>query len=198
MEDIDPALILPDLAVIDFGQSFDAFQRPPPVAFGIPANYAAPVVIFDNVGSTAMDLWSLGCTIYEMYVGRQLFDVFQLIRLTKLHYLDEIDSLLGPPPDPWAAFYRNETEEERETETDHQQSGTDGNARPGLPPTRLIHDKLVKCRNCTGKDCAHPVNQLITEVEAATLAELLEKLLRYSPSDRLSVKDALGFSWLNI
>jgi serine/threonine protein kinase len=95
--DVSLSVISPRAQVIDFGQSFDTSQGPPPAAFGIPANYAAPEVVLDNSGSTAMDLWSLGCTLYEIRLGQRLFDVFQLLALSKKSYMDEIASLLGEP-----------------------------------------------------------------------------------------------------
>ncbi|POR37676.1 Uncharacterized protein TPAR_02128 [Tolypocladium paradoxum] len=67
--DVNLSAISPRTQVIDFGQSFDTCQRPPPAAFGIPANYAAPEVVLDSSGSIAMDRWSLGCTLYEIRLG---------------------------------------------------------------------------------------------------------------------------------
>lgn len=95
--DVSLSIISPRAYVIDFGQSFDTSQGPAPAAFGIPANYAAPEVILDSSCSIAMDLWSLGCTLYEIRLGQRLFDVFQLIALSKTSYVDEIASVLGSP-----------------------------------------------------------------------------------------------------
>ncbi|KAF6801101.1 protein kinase domain-containing protein [Colletotrichum sojae] len=63
----------PSVHVIDSGESFDVSQ-PPPARFGIPIDYAAPEVVFDKSGATAMDLWALGCTLYSIRLGQQLFN----------------------------------------------------------------------------------------------------------------------------
>ncbi|KAF6826226.1 protein kinase domain-containing protein [Colletotrichum plurivorum] len=64
----------PSVHVIDFGESFDV-SKPSPARFGIPINYAAPEVVFDKSGATAMDLWALGCTLYAIRLGQQLFNL---------------------------------------------------------------------------------------------------------------------------
>ncbi|KAK1770520.1 kinase-like domain-containing protein [Phialemonium atrogriseum] len=172
--------------VIDFGQSFDTSQRPPPAAFGIPANYAAPEVVLDSSGSTPMDLWSLGCTLYEIRLGRRLFDVFQLVGLRKEDY-------------PWATYY---SESDNESDTGATPSNPlSGNGdtciEPQVERPRPIQEKLASCHDCTGQGCAHPRFQLISEAEATILADLLERLLRYQPEERLSAQDVLKQAWFH-
>ncbi|EFY87348.1 hypothetical protein J3459_015842 [Metarhizium acridum] len=93
--DTSPAFILPRAVVIDFGQAVEtAAEESPP---GIPVNYAAPEVILKGSGGQEMDLWSLACTLYEVRVGQQLFDVPQLIGVSEGDYEEEISSVLGEP-----------------------------------------------------------------------------------------------------
>lgn len=196
--DADQPAILPRAQVIDFGQSFDLSQRPPPAAFGIPANYAAPEVFFDSSGSTAMDLWSLGCTLYEIRLGRRLFDVFQLVGLRKEDYMDEISSILGEPPKLWAEYYSaSDNESETGTAQTDPNLEDDGGTCFGPQGERgcSIQKKLGSCHDCTGQGCEHQTFQLISRSEAATLADLLEKLLRYRPEERLSAQDVLKHAW---
>ncbi|KID84803.1 Protein kinase-like domain protein [Metarhizium guizhouense ARSEF 977] len=93
--DTSPSFILPRAVVIDFGQAVEAAgEKAPP---GIPANYAAPEVIRQGCGGQEMDLWSLACTLFEVRVGQQLFNVPQLIGVDERDYEDEISSVLGKP-----------------------------------------------------------------------------------------------------
>ncbi|KPM37032.1 hypothetical protein AK830_g9514 [Neonectria ditissima] len=195
--DADDSVVLPHTQVIDFGQSFEVSQRPPPATFGIPANYAAPEVLIDSSGSTAMDLWSLGCTLYEIRLDRRLFDVFQLVGLRKEDYMDEISSILGEPPEPWAEYYLSDDESETSTTQTEFDLGDDGDECIGPQEERLrsIQNKLASCHDCTGQGCAHKRYQLISRPEAAMLADLLEKLLRYRPEERLSAQDVLKHPW---
>ncbi|XP_044721733.1 kinase [Hirsutella rhossiliensis] len=160
----------------------DFSNQPPPAAFGIPANYAAPEVVIDSLGNTAMDLWSLGCTLYEVRLGRRLFDVFQLAGLRKEDYVDEIACLLGEPPEPWAEYYESDDSSDTCTSPSNPASpeNEDIYVEPQVQHARSIQEKL-----------------LISEAEAATLADLLEKLLRYRPEERLGAQDVLKHAWFH-
>ena len=162
--------------------------------FGIPANYAAPEIIIDNLGTVAMDLWSLGCTLYEVRLGKRLFDVFQLISLRKEDYVNEVASILGKPPEPWARYYT----ESNMADTVFNSSlvyKEDTSCDFRTSRVRSLQEKIASCHNCTGQECAHPRYQLISEAEAALLAELLEGLLRCRPHERLSAQEALKHAW---
>lgn len=189
---IDHSVISPHARIIDFGQSFDMSQRPLPSTFGVPANYAAPEVILDSSGSAAMDIWSLGCTLYEIRLGRRLFDVFQLVGLRKEDYVDEIASLLGEPPEPWTEYLSKSCDESASSTLD---LSDDRDIKPQVNCARSIQEKLASCQDCTGKECAHPRFQLISETEAEALADLLQNLLRYRPKDRLKAQDVLEHAW---
>ncbi|KAI1774324.1 kinase-like domain-containing protein [Hypoxylon cercidicola] len=61
------------IAVIDFGESF--FIDDPPASTGIPSQYGAPEVIFEpgiTLGRPS-DIWSLACTLYEVRTNDQFF-----------------------------------------------------------------------------------------------------------------------------
>lgn len=147
-----------------------------------------------------MDLWSLGCVLFEIRLGHRLFDVFQLIRFGKTHYMNEISSLLGEPPEQWMEYYTEfDDESSNSTTSSDQSSDDDEDASIDLQAERLhfIRKKLAKCHKCTGEDCAHPRFQLISETEAATFADLLERLLRYRPEERMSAVDVLKHEWFH-
>ncbi|KAL0929552.1 serine/threonine-protein kinase SRPK3 [Colletotrichum truncatum] len=184
---IDAEFVLPRANIIDFGQSFNLSH--PPASYGIPTNYSAPEVVLDHRGTAAMDMWSLGCTLYEIRLGQRLFDVFQLIDTRKEDYVNEVASLLGKPPGRWAEFFEQDDEAELDVSPDH----------PYLQEERVysIYEKLASRHDCRGQDCDHPRFQVISETEAADLADLLEKLLKYQAEERLSVREVLKHSWFN-
>jgi serine/threonine-protein kinase SRPK3 len=196
---VDPSVISQRTHVIDFGQSFDTSQGPPPARFGIPTNYAAPEVVLDVSGGISMDLWSLGCTLYEIRLGRRLFDVFQMICLSEKDYVAEIASLLGEPPEPWANYYSESDDESEDsaTSSDPVLEGGDTCTEPQVQRVHDIEEKLASCHDCAGEGCAHPRFQIISEAEAPILADLLERLLRYRPEERLSAQDVLEHPWFH-
>ena len=51
--------------------------------------YMAPEIILGNTNFTAsIDLWSIGCIIYELFTGKYLFDIYNYNNLYGEHYLD--------------------------------------------------------------------------------------------------------------
>ena len=188
--------ISPSVQVIDFGQSFNTDKNPLPTIFGIPVNYASPEVTLDSSATESMDLWSLGCTLYETRFGERLFEVFQLNGLRKQDYVDEIASLLGPPPKQWMEYY---TESHMEDTIYKASEAVDSHSPSDLRSRRVrsLQEKIISCHHCTGQDCAHPRYQLISDSEAAIFADLLEQLLRYNPDERLSAREALIHPWFH-
>ncbi|KAK9372082.1 kinase-like domain-containing protein [Lipomyces chichibuensis] len=85
--------------LVDFGQSFMLQTPPPPNEVGFTMSYCAPEVYFERRMSVWSDIWALGCTIFEMRAGRQLFESF----LGGPHeVLLQIVQILGKLPEPCA------------------------------------------------------------------------------------------------
>ena len=61
-----------DICVIDFDQSF-TIEDPPSDPLGIPAKYLAPEVAVGRFASSASDIWALGCAIFRIRSGDDLF-----------------------------------------------------------------------------------------------------------------------------
>ncbi|OAA63476.1 Protein kinase-like domain protein [Niveomyces insectorum RCEF 264] len=175
----------PRIRIIDFGQAFQIDESPQPPAFGIPANYAAPEVIMENSGGIEMDLWSLGCTLFEIRLGRRLFDVFQSIGLSEVEYILEVALLLGRLPVEWAKFYkpRPGTEAEYEvTEADRESA-------------RRFYDRIKGMPSSAGQAQAHSPQPLVSDAEAEIFADLLGRLLRYEKGGRLSAMEVVKHAW---
>lgn len=181
-EDSECVASPPRIRIIDFGQAFYIDQLPQsPPAFGIPANYAAPEVILENSGGIEMDLWSLGCTLFEIQLGRRLFDVFQLVGLSEVEYILEIALLLGRPPVEWAEFYKPKPGTEAEYEVS----------------ARRLYDKIIGEPSSAGQAQAeaHSQHSFISDAEAEIFADLLGRLLRYEKSERLGAMEVVKHAW---
>ncbi len=66
-------LLSDDLSIIDFDQCFNMTAPPPPRQLGIPAKYLAPEVAVGQRPSPASDIWALGCAIFRVRAGDDLF-----------------------------------------------------------------------------------------------------------------------------
>ncbi|KAK9363900.1 kinase-like domain-containing protein [Lipomyces starkeyi] len=85
------------IVLVDCSHSF-MLQSPPQEDIAMTMSYCAPEVYFDGNASAWSDIWALGCTIFEIRAGRQLFESFlggsfEVIR--------QIVRTLGKLPEPW-------------------------------------------------------------------------------------------------
>ncbi|KAK7219511.1 hypothetical protein V2G26_007514 [Clonostachys chloroleuca] len=62
-----------DIALIGFGQCF--LQSNPPSTLDIPESYQPPELMLKNILGPGTDLWTLGCTLYELRMGYPLLDL---------------------------------------------------------------------------------------------------------------------------
>ncbi|KAK9319816.1 kinase-like domain-containing protein [Lipomyces orientalis] len=89
--------------LVDFGQSF-FLKTSSPNNVAITVSYFAPEVFFEEKASVWSDIWALGCTIFEIRAGFQLFESFfddsdDVIR--------QIVETLGKLPEPWMGRPKN-------------------------------------------------------------------------------------------
>lgn len=83
------------IRILDFDQCFEADN--PPKRTGIPAKYMAPEVIAGGKPSKASDLWALGCTIFRLRAGRDIF--FDYDTFYPAEALQQIHRFLGDLPE---------------------------------------------------------------------------------------------------
>ncbi|KAK8060509.1 kinase-like protein [Apiospora saccharicola] len=96
---MEEGLVLDEIAIVDFGEAFVEGQtkRFP----GIPRDYAAPEIIYNQPRSLESDLWSLGASIMDVYGGS--FFSQQVLPATKT-----LEKYFGPLP----VEYRGDFEEQ--------------------------------------------------------------------------------------
>lgn len=93
-----------DLKICDFG-----FRREVPLASGVDiyegtSNYEAPEIILSSKKySTEADIWSVGCTFFELLDGK----IFIRKIKNDIQFLAKIISLLGSPSDEALEFIQN-------------------------------------------------------------------------------------------
>ncbi|KAK4161589.1 kinase-like domain-containing protein [Cladorrhinum sp. PSN259] len=87
-----------DICVIDFDQSF-TIEEPPSDQLGIPAKYLAPEVAVGRFASPASDIWALGCAIFRIRSGDDLF--FDYDTNCPEDALRQIVKVMGELPQEW-------------------------------------------------------------------------------------------------
>jgi serine/threonine-protein kinase SRPK3 len=106
---IDPSkLTRENIRIIDFDQSFDT-TTPPTTVLGIPI-YMAPESIFDLTVGVHSDIWALGCAIFRMRAGYDLFasevPIFDLTGAgTPSDTIGQVVKTIGELPAAWSRIH---------------------------------------------------------------------------------------------
>ncbi|KAF8542412.1 kinase-like domain-containing protein [Trichophaea hybrida] len=86
---------LGDIQLIDFGESF--FIDNPPQKLYTPLSFHPPELVFQHALDKAVDIWNLGCTIYDLVIGRTLFEV----SFENRELVPEFNAIIGNMPPHW-------------------------------------------------------------------------------------------------
>ncbi|KAK3896577.1 protein kinase dsk1 [Staphylotrichum tortipilum] len=84
-----------EVELIDFGESF--FIAEPPKQISTPASLHPPELILQHPLSSAVDIWNLGFTTYELVTGRAPFLAF----MNDQELIPQIKKVLGDFPEGW-------------------------------------------------------------------------------------------------
>ncbi|KAG0650382.1 Dis1-suppressing kinase [Hyphodiscus hymeniophilus] len=97
MKEVDPQWLSDQTMIIDFGIAF--LQEQSSIYIGTPKSYCAPEFMFHSPRSVSSDIWALGCTIFEIRTGCQLFAYKG--KPTRSQSLMEMVRVLGTLPLKW-------------------------------------------------------------------------------------------------
>lgn len=142
------------------------------------------------------DIWALACAIFEIRAGFPLFEAFlggddEICK--------EIVTTLGKLPEPWWGAFENH----------HLWFDEDGKPKAqefqqGLLPAKKtsIKQKLASIGNqdvplATGNDgtMMELPGSRLEQNEIQLLGDLLEKMLRYRPQDRIKISEVVSHPW---
>lgn len=97
MKEVDPQWLSDQIMIIDFGIAFLQEQSTPDI--GTPKSYCAPEFLFHSPRSVSSDIWALGCAIFEIRTGSQLFRYKG--PPTRTQILMAMVKILGTLPNKW-------------------------------------------------------------------------------------------------
>ena len=207
------SLIQNKACITDFGECFEISTPTPDL--GIPQVYLSPEYCLERKVGPSCDVWALGCTLFETRTGRKLFDSFDD---DQDEYLFLVATILGKLPEPW--WSETWTARKRYFQDDTDSNGlvvaadnTKENGRTGYGDgdiadiPRVVIDqsypRSLQAAIAEGlfyeyKNSIEGVERSIPQKEIAIFADLLSKLLRYSPSERISPSEALEHEWFKL
>lgn len=210
-------ICVPEIAVIDFGESFQAGN--PRGKWGVPLPYAAPEVVFPEAATGAdwfsSDVWSLACTILDIRTGSPFFESCN----DPESLVNRLELLFGPLPERYLVAWNTESSEARQreatldegpsTETlgyvtwestslaESREDIIEGTGCTGLLEGTLLHERYF-IRQDTAEN---PDDEMITyrypREDTLALADLLNGMLKYDFRDRLNMEQICQHSWLD-
>jgi len=173
-----------EVVISDFGESWQPAQHTR-YELHTPLLYRAPEALpakkeGQPVGFPA-DVWSMACTIYELFSSDQLFQHF---RPDDHDAFAEAVSLLGKPPARWWDIWEARGEFFNEAgEWDLKFRGRD----PEYKPLKLRMSYI-------SEDRQRNENMITEELEDLTC--LLKQMLRWLPEDRATAEELAASHWM--
>ncbi|KKZ63890.1 hypothetical protein EMCG_01792 [[Emmonsia] crescens] len=167
-----------EVKILDLGNAF--FHENPPTHLSNPWHVCAPESLYDQPLNKFVDMWSMGCLLFELITGRTFMDSFLANRIDMIRGLKGI---LGQPPLEWY-------------------DDLDDNVRNTLDNTRIRNMGLVRYLQLNyNQDDSQlldvddegeeiPIEEYekpppeFTDTELMALAGILSRLLSYNPQAR--------------
>jgi serine/threonine-protein kinase SRPK3 len=163
-----------NVLITDFGEAF--FKDNVPKGLGTPASFSAPELCFGYQPSCAVDLWALGCLIFEIHTFRVLVPT---IFGSDQEALAMAIETVGALPEAWQhSFYDKDNSLEIENPGEkHQWFGDQ------IQRTRTLDSQILEELPGLSQD------------EHATFLQLLKSILVFEPSRRLPATEVAKHRW---
>ncbi|KAG9255598.1 serine protein kinase [Emericellopsis atlantica] len=168
------------IKIVDYGESF--FDTEPPVTLHTPLAVRAPEVVFEDNFDHRVDLWSMGCLLFELFAGQTPFDVLMLTPGILTGQME--DFATDKLPKRWVERANRLKEES----IDFVQAGRE---EEGAVSTHTLQQWLEEIYFDQGKSA-----ELSLE-DVRKLAELVSKMLYFEPSSRATASALLKDTWLS-
>lgn len=167
--------------ITDFGSSF--FFGEEPKTLHTPTSLLPPEVFFHEAVSLSADIWTLGCTLYDILGERPLFETWAD---DPDDVIGEMVSTLGKLPMRW--WQNWDKRPEFFLDNGAWNPGSNRIQSPGFRP---LGQRLWDMgRGETPQTCG------LSEMEMASLKSLLLAMLTYEPSDRITAEDVMNFEFM--
>ncbi|RXH77722.1 hypothetical protein DVH24_039693 [Malus domestica] len=161
------------IKVIDFGST--TYERQDQTYIVSTRHYRAPEVILGLGWTYPCDVWSIGCILVELCTGEALFQTHE-----NLEHLAMMERVLGSLPQHMLK------RADRHAEKYVRRGRLDWPEGAASRESIRAVQKLPRLQNLVMQHVDHSAGDLI---------HLLQGLLRYDPSDRLSAREALRHSF---
>ncbi|KAI0476368.1 kinase-like protein [Xylariaceae sp. FL0804] len=178
------AFISHDIAVVDFGEAYEACGSERKL--GIPWEYAAPEVVFEGQPGPGTDIWSLAVTLLQTVKESGLINSEPEF----WEYARSIEQLFGPIPDPHRSVLERIDYEEK-LERDRAEDARRGREVQEVEQRRIDWEVYEETESLVRKK--KPVWKFFTIPceDVLQLADLLMSCFQYNSEDRVCARDLL-------
>ena len=171
----------PRLKILDFGSSCLLSDSPINQFPYIQSRYyRAPEILLGTGYSCAIDMWSLGCIIAELYLGRPIFEGSNSI--TQLYCIIDV---LGMPTE---AVLKNAAHLTRY----FQRVGSDSEGRSVLDPTVKTH----QFTRTSIRELIESKNEPNTPLHIRYFTDLVTRMLEWDPAQRITPLEAVNHNFI--
>eukprot|EP00794_Sanderia_malayensis_P012316 gene12316-13586_t len=153
-----------DIKLIDFGSATFDWEHHSTIVST--RHYRAPEVVLELGWASMCDIWSIGCIIFEVYTGNTLFQTHD-----NREHLAMMEATFGSIPSEMVKKTKK-SKYFRKGRLDWDVNSPDG---------RFVAENCKKLRD-------HAASESTTDQK---LFDLLERMLEYNPSDRISAQQSL-------
>lgn len=197
----DPWLLQEIAVLTDLGQSYMVASRPRDYTPATLPNYHPPEARFEDRASFEADVWMLGCAIFEIRAGFPLFSSFFG---SDTDILKQTVAMLGRLPDPWWGKFK---EREAWFQDDGEPKSVQDQENAGVVLHASKTSIREQLRSIGAQDDAPSFDEgpmiekpgvRLSQKEIKLLGDLLEKMLRYRPEDRIGLDEVVVHPWLEM
>ncbi|KAK7558868.1 protein kinase [Phyllosticta citricarpa] len=167
------------ITISDFGQSFFAADNHD--SLQTPRRYAPPEHFFKDHLGPAVDVWTVGLSIYTILSAHSLFEAFYP---NPDVIIAEMVDTLGHPPDRWWNSW----------EKKHEFFAADGSLVKGSP--RPLAVRLKRAGDTIGNNEQKSLEQLLRGRRSEQGGYVSGGMLEYEPSRRMTANDAIMSDWV--
>jgi len=194
----DATLLQEDIIVSDFGQSYIVASPPSSYKPGTVLNYQSPEARFEGRAGFEADIWALGCATFEIRAGFALFESFLG---SDVDILRQTVETLGRLPDPWWVAFEQRAlwfkeDGQPKSEQDQERAGVLLQAHRSSIRAKLL--KIGEQDDPSSEDEGPMIEKpgvRLDEEEVELLGDLLEKMLKYLPKERIRIQDVVRHPW---
>ncbi|OCT49921.1 hypothetical protein CLCR_06906 [Cladophialophora carrionii] len=166
-----------EIKIMDLGNAF--FHNSPPRLLATPWHVRAPEAVYSQRLSKYVDMWSMGCLLFEIITGRTFMDAFLADRNGMMTGLNAV---LGSPPTQWLGDPDTETRE-LVTQARTRDMALDRYLQLNYDQD---DDQLLDCEDedeIPVEEYEKPKREF-TDEELRALSRVLSRLLSYDPTSR--------------